>query len=108
MASYAVAGIDIGLWDIKGKLLGVPVVQLLGGAVHEKLPAVASSHAHYEDIGRMGEEAQEWVAPGLHGLKVGVGKRGNARLGYEHDRDVEYIRQMREGLGPNQMSMTDC
>ena len=61
---YAVAAIDIALWDIKGKLLGVPVVQLLGGAVHEKLPAVASSHAHYEDIGRMVEEAQEWVAPG--------------------------------------------
>ena len=50
IASYAVAAIDIALWDIKGKLLGVPVVQLLGGAVHEKLPAVASSHAHYEDI----------------------------------------------------------
>ena len=40
----------------------------------------------------MVEEAQEWVAPGLHGVKVGFGKRGNARLGYEHDRDVEYIR----------------
>ncbi len=64
IASYAVAAIDIALWDIKGKLLNVPVVQLLGGAVHEKLPAVASSHAHYEDIDRMVEEAQEWVAPG--------------------------------------------
>ena len=108
IASYAVAAIDIALWDIKGKLLGVPVVQLLGGAVHEKLPAVASSHAHYEDIDRMVEEAQEWVAPGMHGLKVGFGKRGNARLGYEHDRDVEYIRKMREGLGPDQMIMIDC
>jgi L-alanine-DL-glutamate epimerase-like enolase superfamily enzyme len=108
IASYAVAAIDIALWDIKGKLLGVPVIQLLGGAVHEKLPAVASSHAHYEDIGRMVEEAQEWVAPGMHGLKVGFGKRGDARLGYEHDRDVEYIRRMREGLGPDQWIMIDC
>ena len=102
LASYAVAAIDIALWDIKGHLLDVPVVQLLGGAVHEKLPAVALSHAHYEDIDRMVEEAQEWVAPGMHGLKVGFGKRGNARLGYEHDRDVEYIRKMREGrAGPD-------
>jgi L-alanine-DL-glutamate epimerase-like enolase superfamily enzyme len=107
IASYAVAAIDIALWDIKGKLLGVPVLQLLGGAVHEKLPAVASSHAHYEDIGRMVEEAQEWVAPGMHGLKVGLGKRGNARLGYEHDRDVEYMRQMRAGL-PGKWIMLDC
>ena len=107
IASYAVAAIDIALWDIKGKLLGVPVVQLLGGAVHEKLPAVASSHAHYEDIDRMVEEAQEWVAPGMHGLKVGFGKRGNARLGYEHDRDVEYVRTMRRAIGPDMMLMLD-
>ncbi len=107
LASFAVAAIDIALWDIKGKLLGVPVVQLLGGAVHDRLPAVASSHAHYSDIGRMVEEAQEWVAPGLRGLKVGLGKRGDAHLGYDHDRDVEYIRRMREGL-PGMWIMLDC
>ena len=108
LASFAMAAIDIALWDIKGKLLGVPVVQLLGGAVHEKLPTVASCHAHFADIGRMVEEAQEWVAPGLHGVKVGFGKRGDAHLGYEHDRDVEYMRRMREGLGPDQLIMIDC
>ena len=108
LASFAIAAIDIALWDIKGRLLGVPVVQLLGGAVHDKLPAVASCHAHYTDIGRMVEEAQEWVAPGLHGVKVGFGKRGDAHLGYEHDRDVEYMRRMREGLGPDQLIMIDC
>jgi len=58
LASFAIAAIDIALWDIKGKLLGVPVVQLLGGAVHEKLPAVASCHGHFADIGRMVEEAR--------------------------------------------------
>jgi L-alanine-DL-glutamate epimerase-like enolase superfamily enzyme len=55
----------------------------------------------------MVEEAQEWVAPGMHGLKVGLGKRGNANLGYEHDRDVEYMKQMRAGL-PGKWIMLDC
>src|SRR4029079_15786908 len=87
---------------------GTSVLNLLGGAVHEKLPVIASCHAHYEDIGAMVEEAQEWVAPGLHGVKVGFGKRGDARLGYEHDRDVEYMRRMREGLGPKAWLMIDC
>ncbi|TXT15673.1 hypothetical protein VHUM_00176 [Vanrija humicola] len=32
----AMSGIDIALWDIKGKVLGVPVWQLLGGAVRER------------------------------------------------------------------------
>lgn len=108
IASYAIAAIDIALWDLKGKLLGASVLDLLGGGVHDRLPAVASSHAHHGEIGRMVEEAQEWLAPGLHGVKVGFGKRGNARLGYDHDRDVEYLRRMREGLGPRAWIMIDC
>jgi L-alanine-DL-glutamate epimerase-like enolase superfamily enzyme len=108
IASNAIAAIDIALWDLKGKILGRSVLDLLGGPVHDRLPGVASSHAHHADIGRMVEEAQEWLAPGLHGVKVGFGKRGDARLGYEHDRDVEYMRRMREGLGPGAMIMIDC
>ncbi len=108
IASYAVSAIDIALWDLKGKLLDTSVTNLLGGPVHEKLPAIASCHAHYEDIGAMVEEAQAWVEPGLKGVKVGFGKRGNARLGYEHDRDVAYMRAMREGLGPEAWLMIDC
>jgi L-alanine-DL-glutamate epimerase-like enolase superfamily enzyme len=108
LASSAVSAIDIALWDIKGKLLDTSVTMLLGGPVHEKLPAIASAHAHYEDIGAMVEEAQEWIAPGMHGVKVGFGKRGDARLGYEHDRDVEYMRRMREGLGAKPWIMIDC
>jgi L-alanine-DL-glutamate epimerase-like enolase superfamily enzyme len=108
IASYAISAIDMALWDIKGKLLGTSVLNLLGGAVHEKLPAIASCHAHYQDIGQMVEEAQAWVAPGLHGVKVGFGKRGEAHLGYQHERDVEYMRRMREGLGPDQLIMIDC
>jgi L-alanine-DL-glutamate epimerase-like enolase superfamily enzyme len=56
----------------------------------------------------MVEEAQEWLAPGLKGIKVGFGKRGDARLGFEHDRDVEYMRRMREGLGPEALIAIDC
>lgn len=108
IASYAVAAVDIALWDLKGKILDRSVLDLLGGAVHDKLPAIASSHAHHEEIGRMVEEAQDWRAPGLHGVKVGFGKRGTARLGYDHDRDVEYLRRMREGLGPDAWIMIDC
>jgi D-galactarolactone cycloisomerase len=106
--SYAVAAIDIALWDLRGKELGRSVLDLLGGAVHERLPAIASCHAHHSSIPQMVEEAQEWVSTGLQGVKVGFGKRGDARLGFEHRRDVEYMRAMREGLGPDQSIMIDC
>ena len=107
LASNAIAAIDIAVWDLKGKALGRSVCDLLGGPVHERLPAIASSHAHFESIPEMVEEAQGWLDDGLHGVKVGFGKRGNARLGYEHDRDVDYVRAMREGLGADKQLIID-
>ncbi len=100
------SAIDIALWDLKGKALGRSVLDLLGGCVHERLPAIASCHAHYESIEEMAEETAEWVSTGLQGLKTGFGKRGNANLGYDHKRDVAYVKAMREVLG-DKMLMID-
>ena len=107
IASNAVSAIDIALWDIKGKALGVSVLDLLGGPVHDRLPAIASSHASHSSIPAMAEEAQGWLSTGLQGMKVGLGKAGDAHLGYEHDRDVEYARRMREAIGEDKMLMLD-
>ena len=107
LASYALSAIDIALWDIKGKALNTSLLQLLGGAVHEKLPVIASGHAHDSSIPKMAEQAQEWMSTGMQGMKVGFGKRGNAHLGYEHDRDVAYVKQMRNAIGPDKMLMID-
>ncbi len=107
IASYATAAIDIALWDLKGKALNASVLDLLGGCVHEKLPVIASCHGHYESIEEMADETAGWMEAGYQGLKTGFGKRGNARLGYEHDRDVAYVKAMREVLGPDRMLMID-
>lgn len=107
IASYAVAAIDIALWDLKGKALGASVLDLLGGPVHDRLPAIAACHASDESIPAMVDEARGWLKSGLQGVKAGFGKRGKARLGYEHDRDVEYVRAMREGLGDGTRLMID-
>jgi L-alanine-DL-glutamate epimerase-like enolase superfamily enzyme len=107
IASYAVSAIDIALWDLKGKALGVSVLDLLGGAVHGRLPAIASCHGHHASIPAMVEEAQEWLSTGLQGLKTGFGKRGDANLGYDYARDVAYVKAMREGIGADKMLMID-
>jgi len=106
IASYAIAALDIALWDLKGKALGRSVLDLLGGPAHDRLPAIASCHGHFEAIEDMADETAEWVSTGLQGLKTGFGKRGNARLGYDHDRDVAYVRAMRAVLG-DKMLMID-
>ncbi len=107
IASYAISAIDMALWDLKGQALNLSVCELLGGPVHEKLPAIASSHAHHASIPAMASEAAEWLSTGLQGMKVGFGKRGEAHLGYEHDRDVKYVETMRETIGPDKMLMID-
>lgn len=107
IASFAIAALDIAVWDLKGKALGARVVDLLGGPIHERLPAIASSHATHAEIPAMAAEIAGWLETGLHGVKVGFGKRGNARLGYEHDRDVAFVRAVREAIGPDRGIMID-
>ncbi len=41
-AIHAISGADIALWDLLGKITGMPVCQLLGGAYHRRMPAYSS------------------------------------------------------------------
>ena len=107
IASIAISGIDIALWDLKGRILDTSVLNLLGGPAHDKLPAVASYHATHESIEVMVEEILAMTETGLQGCKVGFGKLGNANLGFDHDHDVEYVRQVTEAIGSNNKLMID-
>jgi L-alanine-DL-glutamate epimerase-like enolase superfamily enzyme len=108
IAAFAISGIDIALWDLKGKALGASLVDLLGGPVKDRLPAIASSHATSNDIDEMAEEIAGWLETGLTGVKVGFGKLGDAHLGFEHDRDVAFMAAVREAIGPDKSIMIDC
>jgi galactonate dehydratase len=67
----ALSGIDQALWDIKGKALGVPVYELLGGPTRSKVRAY--SHA------RTPEAMRADVAKGFRAFKTGPAKRRPAR-----------------------------
>ena len=99
LASIALSGIDIALWDLKGKRLGASVVEMLGGPAHAHLPAVASVHGTKPSITEMAEEFAGYLADGLHGIKVGFGKRGEAHLGVDSRRDMEFTRKVRYTIG---------
>lgn len=108
ISSFALSAIDIALWDLKGRLLGVPVTQLLGGAHHERLPAIASTHPRLASLEAEADRHAAYVTDlGFQGCKLGLGKRGDARLGYEIARDVEFVRLLRERIGPEPMVMWD-
>ncbi|HEX3803866.1 MAG TPA: mandelate racemase/muconate lactonizing enzyme family protein [Solirubrobacteraceae bacterium] len=107
-AAFALAAIDIALWDLKGKILGQPLISLLGGVHRERVPALASTHAFNASIEYEAERHGRYVREqGYIGVKIGMGKRGEARLGYEVARDVEFVRLLREAVGPDAWIMMD-
>ncbi|WP_339626750.1 mandelate racemase/muconate lactonizing enzyme family protein [uncultured Maribacter sp.] len=67
----AMSGIDTALWDIKGKALGAPVVQLLGGSCRDKMPAYASGGWAKADA--IGEQLLGYTSKGFSGVKMRVG-----------------------------------
>ncbi|MGD2176337.1 MAG: enolase C-terminal domain-like protein [Anaerolineae bacterium] len=86
------AGVDIALYDLMGKALGIPVYDLLGGLYRETIPlwyAVSWDRG----IGAMAEEAAKWVDMGFRGIMVKVGREKDV------DQDVESLRIVREHIG---------
>jgi L-alanine-DL-glutamate epimerase-like enolase superfamily enzyme len=97
----ALSGVDTALWDLKGKALGVPVVDLLGGTCREAMPAYASGG--WADADRIGEQLNGYVAKGFRGVKMRVGSMdGTVR------NSVARVRAAREGIGEDVLLMTDA
>ena len=108
IATFAHAAVDMALWDLRGRATGQRVVDLLGGPIHDQIPAVVSCHASRADLTEGAEEIASWVAAEqAAGVKVGFGKRGDAHLGFGIDRDVEFMRLLRGALGPRTQIMID-
>jgi L-alanine-DL-glutamate epimerase-like enolase superfamily enzyme len=107
LASMAIAGIDIALWDLKGRVLGARVLDLLGGPVHDRLPAIASLHGTKEGLDQMAADIAGHTATGLHGAKVGFGKAGNAHLGFDRARDIAFAEKVIAAMGPGKSLMID-
>lgn len=107
IASFAISALDMALWDIKGKLLGVPLYVLLGGKQHERLPACASIHVKHETHEENASEIAGYMEEGYQSVKVGFGKKGKARLGQEAVHDLAFARAVRERIGPDRGFIVD-
>ncbi|MER7173239.1 mandelate racemase/muconate lactonizing enzyme family protein [Streptomyces mesophilus] len=65
----AIAAVDVALWDIRGKALGVPVHELLGGRVRDHVPAYVHVGDGYHDRPRFLDRCRELVAEGWRHLR---------------------------------------
>lgn len=89
----AMAGVDMALWDLKGKALGQPIHTLLGGKRHDSIRAYASIL-----FGRDGNEtrdiARRWREYGYSAVKFGWEPMGQSEA-----LDIELVRGARSGFG---------
>jgi galactonate dehydratase len=95
----AMAGVDIALWDLMGKLTDLSLPQLLGGQHRDRIPAYVSGLPR-PTIAEKVDLAKSFVDRGYRAVKIA------AVVSYE---GVEReIAALREGLGPEIAIMLDC
>src|SRR5262245_11372348 len=93
-AMYALSAIDIALWDIAGKLAGLPLYRLLGGPPRKRLPAYASL-LRYGEPGAVTHYVERALKRGYRHIKL-------------HEITVGPIQAAREAAGPDIAIMVDC
>ncbi|WP_116771811.1 mandelate racemase/muconate lactonizing enzyme family protein [Maribacter litoralis] len=97
----AMSGIDTALWDIKGKALGAPVVELLGGSCRDKMPAYASGGWAKADT--IGEQLLGYTEKGFGGVKMRVGIMDQTVA-----ESIKRVKAAREALPDHIKLMTDA
>jgi len=100
-AVQAISGIDLALWDLKGKILGQPVFRLLGGAYRTEIAAYASVLMP-ETPQATAAEVRRWREQGHAAVKLGWGP-----LGVDLERDVALVAAAREAAGDRMEVMID-
>jgi D-galactarolactone cycloisomerase len=95
----ALSGIDVALWDILGKVRGVPLYQLLGGKCRDKVPVYATA-LYPEEPSKVAKRARGFAEQGFHGVKI--------KVGFDLDQDIQIVRAVRRELGKDFVVMTDA
>lgn len=99
----ALSGIDMALWDIKGKALGQPVSVLLGGRWRETVRAYATGSFKRDGVDRVEDNALEMAqrrAEGFHACKI--------KIGFDPAEDLRVIQAVREAIGSEMRLMIDA
>jgi L-alanine-DL-glutamate epimerase-like enolase superfamily enzyme len=99
LVACAISAVDVALWDLKARLLGVPLATLLGPARRE-VPVYASGGFTSSGPAELAAELAGYVAAGHRRVKI--------KLGREPARDVERVRVARDAIGPDVELMVDA
>ena len=107
IASLAISGIDMALWDIRGKVAGKPLFELFGGLRHDRLPANASAHVNKRGEAACVAEVVGFFEAGFRSTKLGFAKKGESNIGGDPEVDVHFVKELRSALGDDAEILID-
>ena len=93
----AIAGLDIALWDLKGKAFGVPIYKLLGGKARDKIRMYASSMRRDMAPVEEARRAASFVDAGYSAYKLHSAVPGH--IDHPADHTIETVREVRAAVG---------
>lgn len=95
----ALSGIDLALWDILGKVRGVPVYELLGGKCRDGVPVYATA-LYPEEPAAVAKKARVLADQGFQGVKI--------KVGFDLAQDIDIVHAVRREVGRDFRVMTDA
>ena len=103
MPISALSGVDIALWDLKGKHYGVPIYRLMGGPLRSQVDAYATG-TYRKETGDpfvyIVDEVAGYAAEGFKGIKL--------KIGFDAEEDAALVAAVREAIGPDLPLMLDA
>jgi L-alanine-DL-glutamate epimerase-like enolase superfamily enzyme len=99
ISAMAIAAVDIALWDLKSRVLQLPLVKLLG-QVRPGISAYGSGGFTSYSIERLQEQLGDWAKVGLRSVKMKIGR--------EPDQDLRRVQAAREAIGPQAELFVDA
>lgn len=99
VCAMAISAVDAALWDLKARLLGQPLVTLLG-AVREALPIYGSGGFTNYSVEKLQEQLGDWVRSGILRVKMKIGR--------DPDADIARVLAVREVIGPERELFVDA
>jgi L-alanine-DL-glutamate epimerase-like enolase superfamily enzyme len=99
IASMAISAVDSALWDLKAKLVGLPLVVLLGKC-RDRVPIYGSGGFTSYSITQLQQQLGGWASQGIGMVKM--------KIGTHPEQDVDRVRAAREAIGPDVQLFVDA
>ena len=107
IVTFAISAIDMAMWDLAGRIAGLPLHRLLGGKRRDRVRAASSVIFDTADLAGIGRQFADLRARGYQVLKGGWGHDLSIAFGRDAKRDLAIVRTVREAVGDDAEIIVD-